>query len=107
MRIPKSWVPILAKRITENLIEKGMVVLSVPEDKLLSKVEELITEELMVEDRLNDEVRLILNKYTSDIEGGRMDYRKLYDAVRRQDLAYVPCAVKGAYGAGPDRSGQR
>jgi len=84
MRIPKSWVPILAKRITENLIAKEMVVLSVPEDKLLSKVEEIITEELMVEDRLNDEVRLILNKHTSDIERGRMDYRKLFDLTKQK-----------------------
>ncbi|MGC2063830.1 MAG: DUF507 family protein [Thermodesulfovibrionales bacterium] len=84
MRIPKSWVPILAKRITENLIAKEMVVLSVPEDKLLSKVEELITGELMVEDRLNDEVRLLLNKHTSDIERGRMDYRKLFDLTKQK-----------------------
>lgn len=84
MRIPKSWVPILAKRITDNLIEKEMVVLSVPEDKLLAKVEELITEELMVEDRLNDEVRLLLNKHTSDIERGRMDYRKLFDLTKQK-----------------------
>lgn len=84
MRIPKSWVPILAKRITENLIHKEMVVLSVPEDKLLAKVEELITEELMLEDRLNDEVRLLLNKHTSDIERGRMDYRKLFDLTKQK-----------------------
>lgn len=84
MRIPKSWVPILAKRITGNLIEKEMVVLSVSEDKLLSKVEELITEELMVEDRLNDEVRQLLNKHTSDIERGRMDYRKLFDLTKQK-----------------------
>jgi hypothetical protein len=84
MRIPKSWVPILAKRITENLMHKGMVVLSVPEDKLLAKVEELITEELMLEDRLNDEVRLLLNKHTSDIERGRMDYRKLFDLTKQK-----------------------
>lgn len=84
MRIPKSWVPILAKRITDNLVEKGMVVLSVPEDKLLAKVEELITEELMVEDRLNDEVRLLLNKHTQDIERGRMDYRKLFDLTKQK-----------------------
>ena len=84
MRIPKSWVPILAKRITENLIAKEMVVLSVPQDKLLSKVEEIITGELMVEDRLNDEVRLLLNKHTSDIERGRMDYRKLFDLTKQK-----------------------
>lgn len=84
MRIPKSWVPILARRVTEALIEKEMVVLSVPQEKFLAKTEELITEELMVEDRLNDEVRALLNKHTSDIERGRMDYRKLFDLTKQK-----------------------
>ena len=84
MRIPKSWVPILAKRITKALLEREMVVLSVPEDKLIAKVEEFITEELMIEDRLNDEVRALLNKHTSDIERGRMDYRKLFELTKQK-----------------------
>ena len=84
MRIPKSWVPILAKRIVESLLEKEMVVLSVPQDRLLAKTEELITEELMVEDRLNDEVRALLGKHTSDIERGRMDYRKLFELTKQK-----------------------
>ena len=84
MRIPKSWVPLLAKRITDSLLEKEMVVLSVPADKLLAKTEELITEELMVEDRLNDEVRGLLGKHTSDIERGRMDYRKLFELTKQK-----------------------
>ena len=84
MRIPKSWVPILAKRIVEALLEREMVVLSVSQDKLLAKTEELITEELMVEDRLNDEVRALLGKHTSDIERGRMDYRKLFELTKQK-----------------------
>ncbi|MDA8084480.1 MAG: DUF507 family protein [Nitrospiraceae bacterium] len=84
MRIPKSWVPILAKRIVESLLEKEMVVLSAPQDRLLAKTEELITEELMVEDRLNDEVRALLGKHTSDIERGRMDYRKLFELTKQK-----------------------
>jgi hypothetical protein len=84
MRIPKSWIPILAKRITGVLIEKEMVVLSVPEEKFLAKVEELITGELMVEDRLNDEIRALLTRHTSDIERERMDYRKLFELTKQK-----------------------
>ena len=84
MRIPKSWVPILAKRIVDNLSQKMMVSPTVPMDKLIAKTEEIITEELMVEDRLHDEVRELLKKHAADIEKGRMDYRKLFDLTKHR-----------------------
>jgi hypothetical protein len=84
MRVPKSWVLILARKITANLSEKRMVVIEVPQDKLLAKVEEFIMEELMVEDRLNDEVRAILSKHSSDIEQGRMDFRRLFELTKQK-----------------------
>jgi hypothetical protein len=84
MRVPKSWVPILAKKIADNLIQKKMVSPAVPMEKLISKTEEIITEELMVEDRLHDEVRELLKKHAADIEKGRMDYRKLFDLTKHR-----------------------
>ncbi len=84
MRIPKSWVSILSKRIVENLTAKGMITPKVPMEKFLAKAEEIITEELMVEDRLNEEVRELLKKHASDIERGRMDYRKLFELTKHK-----------------------
>lgn len=82
MKIPKSWVPILAKKISNNLISQGLLRPKIPVDKFLVNVESIIMEELTVEDRLNDEVREILKKHESDIERGRMDYRKLFDLTK-------------------------
>ncbi len=84
MRIPKSWVSILSKRIVENLTAKGMITPKVTMEKFLAKAEEIITEELMVEDRLNEEVRELLKKHASDIERGRMDYRKLFELTKQK-----------------------
>lgn len=84
MRIPKSWVPILAKRIADNLVSSGLVKPAVPADKFLRKTEEIITEELSVEDRLNEEVRELLKKHAADIERGRMDYRKLFELTKQK-----------------------
>jgi len=84
MRIPKSWVPIIAKKIIDNLIEKELVRPKIPLDKLLQTAEGLMTEELMVEDRLNDEVRLLLKKHESEIERGRMDYRALFELTKKK-----------------------
>ncbi len=84
MRIPKSWVPIMAKRIAENLVANEMVSPTVPMEKFIEKTEEIMTEELTVEDRLNDEVREILKKFAADIEQGRMDYRKLFELTKQK-----------------------
>jgi hypothetical protein len=84
MRIPKSWVPLLAAKIAGNLAGKALVKPAVPMDKFIAKTEEIITEELMVEDRLHDEVRELLKKHAADIEKGRMDYRKLFDLTKHK-----------------------
>ncbi len=84
MRIPKSWVPILAKRIIDNLMAKKLIDITVPAKNLLEETERLITDELMVEDRLNDEVRQLLKKYEAEIQKGRLDYRKLFDMTKQK-----------------------
>jgi len=84
MRIPKAWVPIIAKKIIDNLMAKELVRPKIPMDKLLQTAEGLMMEELMVEDRLNDEVRLLLKQHESEIERGRMDYRALFELTKKK-----------------------
>ncbi len=84
MRIPKTWVPILSKKIVDNIVAKGLVKPSVSEEKLLSEASEIILEELTVEDRLNEEVRELLKGHASTIEKGRLDYRRLFDLTKQK-----------------------
>ena len=84
MRVPKSWVPILARKVAENLASREVVRITVPMDKFIAKTEEIIMEELTVEDRLNDEVRELLKKHSTDIERGRMDYRRLFELTKQK-----------------------
>jgi hypothetical protein len=84
MRIPKSWVPMLAKKIADNLVKKDLVESLVPVATLISETERLLLEELMVEDRLNEEVRQILKKFEPEIEKGRLDYRRLFDMTKQK-----------------------
>ena len=84
MRIPKSWVPIMAKRIVDTLIAREMIRPKVPVEKLIDQADAILLDELMMEDRLNDEVRELLKKHESDIERNRMDYRKLFDLTKQK-----------------------
>ncbi len=84
MRIPKSWVLIIATKITENVLEKDLVASKIDKDQLVSVSEEILLDELMVEDRLNDEVREMLKQYEKEIDTKRMDYRKLFDMTKHK-----------------------
>jgi hypothetical protein len=84
MRIPKTWVPLLAKKITDNILSKNLVKPVAPQEKILSETAELILYELTVEDRLNEEVREILKGHASEIEKGRMDYRRLFELTKQR-----------------------
>lgn len=84
MRIPRSWIPVISRRIVDTLFTEELIVPDVDRAKLQAEVEALVTEELEVEDRLNDEVREILKQFETDIERGRMDYRKLFDLTKHK-----------------------
>ncbi len=82
MRIPKGFIPVLAREITDELLRKDQIELKSSRNQVLALVEELILEELMVEDRLNQEVRDMLKQYDAEIEQGRLDFRRLFDLTK-------------------------
>lgn len=84
MRIPKTWIPLIAKRVLDDLIANRLITPKVSAEVLMAEAERLIMEELMVEDRINDEVREILKKYTGEIEKGRLDYRRMFDLTKKK-----------------------
>lgn len=84
MRIPKNWVPYIANNIIENLLKKDLIESNVTKEQLLEEAEKLILDELMIEDRLNEEVREILKKYELEIEKSKLDYRKLFEMTKQK-----------------------
>ena len=84
MRIHKSWESSIATRIVENLIKKDLIEPTIPLNSLIEETEKLLMDELTVEDRLNDEVHQLLRKYESEIEKGRLDFKKIFDMTKQK-----------------------
>ncbi len=84
MRIPKTWVAVITQKVVESIVAKELVTPLVPVDKLKADVEELIMEELMIEDKLNEEVRGLLKKHSPEIERSKLDYRKLFELTKQK-----------------------
>ena len=84
MRIPKGWVSVLANEIIKGLSEKKLIELKTSKDEVIKLTDKLLFDELMIEDRLNREVRELLKKYDTEIEKGRLDYRKLFELTKQK-----------------------
>lgn len=84
MRIPQNQVSLLSKKILEELLKKGLVEMKEPKEKAAEALGELMLNEFMVEEKLNAEVREILKQHDSEIEKGRLDYRRLFEMTKKR-----------------------
>ena len=60
MRIKKEFIENISKKIVKSLIDSDLLVWDDRPEKLEAIITGIITEDLMVEDRLNEEVKLLL-----------------------------------------------
>ena len=51
---------------------------------LVEVLEQAVTEELSIEDRLNSEVRQLLKAYEHQIEAGQVDYQKMFTMIKQK-----------------------
>ena len=82
MRIQRELLNRIAKKIVASLIEGDYLVWEDRPEKLEAIVNDIITEDLMVEDQLNDEVRLLIESRTKEYERDMMDYGRVFQMVK-------------------------
>ena len=52
--------------------------------ELVEVLDRAITEELSVEDRLNAEIRKLMQTYEAEIERGQVDYQKMFSMIKKK-----------------------
>ena len=84
MRLRREMIEYLSKRIVESLDKQGMIEIEADKEKLQGLVNQIITEDLLVEDRLNEEVRELLRKYIDEVYKGNVDYSKMFNMIKNK-----------------------
>ncbi len=82
MRLQKEFVEKISKKIVKSLIDKDLIIWEDRPEKLEAISNDLIIDDLMVEDRLNDEVKLLLESRTEEYERSMMDYGRVFQLVK-------------------------
>jgi len=84
MRLRKKMIDHIAKTVTDRLFDQELLTVDGTRETVMAEVSRLITADLMVEDRLNEEVKELLRAHTAEIERGNIDYARMFTMVKRQ-----------------------
>ena len=82
MRLKKEFVEKIAKKIVASLKTKGEIIWEAPVEELEAIIADVIVDDLMVEDRLNEEVKMMLESNTDEYDRRMMDYGRAFQLVK-------------------------
>jgi hypothetical protein len=81
MKLTKSQIEWFSFEIAKGLYKKDIVMVN-DIDKFAEKIKSIITEDLLVEDKLNEEVREILRDYTDEMRRSSIEYHEMFKKVK-------------------------
>ena len=81
MIFSKDYVGYLARQTVKNLIAQKMIATGKP-TVLNERVAASMIEELSLEDRINDEVRVILEAIQDDMRKGGVSYPEMFKKIK-------------------------
>jgi hypothetical protein len=83
MLLSRDFVAHMAKEVVRRLVA-GEMIETKAEAELAERIRLAMTDELSVEDRLNEEVRGILNQYAEEMRRSGASYQEMYKKVKGQ-----------------------
>jgi hypothetical protein len=85
MNISRDYVAHLGRKTVKHLLDVGMIGTDKVE-VLNARVNAALLDEMMLEDRINDEVRLILEAYQEEMRRTGASYQEMFKKIK-QELA--------------------
>ncbi len=83
MQFPREYVAYMAKQILKRLTSAGLIQYDQPE-YVTEVMNQVMLDELSIEDRINDEVRKILEEHGSQMKQLGATYEEAFKAVKKQ-----------------------
>jgi len=84
LRVSKERVRHIADSLVTRLQSEEALELLGSRQALVEALDQTITEELSVEDRLNAEIRTLMKNYAVEIERGNVDYQKMFTMIKKK-----------------------
>ncbi len=82
MLLSRDYIGYMAAELVKRLLAGNLIESATPQAALAERVRLKMTEEITVEDRLNEEVREILNKHQDEMRRTGVSYQEMYKKVK-------------------------
>ncbi len=82
MRLTKEQVQVISSLIFENLKKKELVIFKTEEAVVMKRIPEIFLSDLKAEDEFDREVEKLLKTHSRELEGGDVNYRKMFNMVK-------------------------
>jgi hypothetical protein len=83
MRLTSDEIEYVSRKIVKTLVAGGKLELD-SQPRVIEAVAKVITDELMVEDRLNEEVREVLIQHASEMERSNVTYTEMFKMLKKK-----------------------
>jgi polyhydroxyalkanoate synthesis regulator phasin len=83
MRLTSDEIEFLARKIIKTLVAEGKLEVD-SETRVMGDLVKVITEEMSVEDRLNEEVRGVLMQHAAEMERSNMSYTDMFKMLKKK-----------------------
>lgn len=83
MLLSRDYVGYMAKEVVKRLVAAKMIEVK-NADTITQQVRQVMAEEVTIEDRVNEEVREILAKYSEEMRTSGVSYQEMFKKVKGQ-----------------------
>ena len=83
MLLSRDYVGYMAKEVVKRLVA-GRMIETKSVEALTEQVRKVMADEVTVEDRINEEVREILSRYSEEMRRTGVSYQEMYKKVKGQ-----------------------
>jgi hypothetical protein len=83
MRLTAEEIQYVSRKIVKTLVGEGKLEVD-SETRIVDGIARVITEELQVEDRLNEEVREVLIQHASEMERSNVTYTEMFKMLKKK-----------------------
>ena len=84
MKLNNEEMKGLSDFLSRMIMDKNLLRNQAKREDISLAIYAIIAEDMKLEDRLNEEVKDIMERYDSELKSGKLDYNKLFNMIKQQ-----------------------
>lgn len=82
MKLTEEQIESIITKVINNLKEKNLIIYKADEKVVFNRMIEAFEADLKAEDRLDQEVKDMINAHSEEMDEDRVDYRKMFNMIK-------------------------